>query len=163
MARARSRAGRRADYTWQGTCFSVALASSAQSISESFVVGSTSTLMRSRGSVIGSVDGAVDNDKACVAVGLIVVTEEQLAAGAASVPSPHDDLDAEWIWHGFLLLQAQGTSTDQPGLTSRLEIDSKAMRRMKQTQSIVFAADNTPLAGTPAVDVTFGVRHLVGL
>ena len=62
-------------------------------------------------------------------------------------------MEAEWIWHGFLLLKAQGTSTDAPGLTARLEIDSKAMRRVKANTVCVFAAHGVSITGTPAVDV----------
>ena len=161
MARAR-RSGRKTDYTWIGKCASFALASGAAAINSITAVGAPFTVMRIRGQVLGSIDGAVDNDKVCVACGIIVATADAVAAGVASLPSPEADTGAEWIWHGYLLMQAQGTSTDQKALAHRLEVDSKAMRKMKALQELVFVVDSLALAGTPATDVTFGVRVLLG-
>ena len=160
---ARRSTGRRTDYTWQGGALGSSLSSGGAFISSVFTAGTAATLMRSRGEVVASIDGITDGDKAIVGVGLIVVTEEQLAAGATSVPDPITDFDAEWVWHGFLLLMSQAiVATTDDTHNARLSIDSKAMRRMKQTMSLVFVATNVASAGTPNVDVLFGCRSLVG-
>ncbi len=157
-----ARSGRKTDYSWQGNAATLALTSGNVGIVTINTPNIASTLTRSRGAVVGSIDGATDNDKTHITCGLIVGTPEQVAVGVTAFPDPFTDMDAEWVWHGFLLLMAQGTSTDQPGLTDRLVIDSKAMRRMKQLQSVVFIARATALAGTPVTDVMVGVRQLFG-
>ena len=42
-----------------------------------------------------------------------------------------------------------------------LEVDSKAMRRLKQTQIVVLVINNAAEAGGGAVDVVFGLRGLI--
>ena len=162
MARG-TRGGRKTDYTWQGQCAGVALVSGGAAIVEITTPSTASTLTRTRGRVRASIDGPVANDKSCVGVGLIAVTEEQLAVGITAIPSPIDDFDAEWFWHGVLLLLAQGASTDEPGITDTIEIDSKAMRRMKQTQTALAVIEARSQAGTPAVDVMITLRSLFGI
>ena len=120
------------------------------------------TLMRLRGRIGAIIDGPTAGDAVCLPCGMIVGTEEQVATGITGFPNPGDDLDAEWVWHGFLVLLAGGTADDQAGGTDRLEIDSKAMRKMKQSQSLVFILTNEALSGTAAVDVALGVRGLTG-
>ena len=110
---------------------------------------------------MASIDGPTDGDQAVIAVGLIVVTEEQLATGVGAISDSAADLDAEWLWHGFLLLQAQAANLEH-GVVDRLTIDSKAMRRFKQTQSLAFVVSATSLSGTPATDVIIAVRQLFG-
>ena len=160
MARGRS-SGRRSDYEWQGNTGAASLASNVPAIINMVVNNAAGTLMRSRGQVLGSIDGATDGDAVAVAVGLIIADDDAVAVGVTAIPSPDADMDAEWLWHGFLLLKAQGTSTDQPGLTARLEIDSKAMRRLKPNTNCVFAIAPKSLSGTPAVDVLVGLRSLL--
>ena len=155
--------GRRTDYEWQGATGAAALASNVPAIIAMVANNNPGTIMRSRGQVLGSIDGAVDDDKVAIAVGLIIADDDAVAVGVTAIPSPLNDMEAEWIWHGFLLLQAQGTSTDAPGLTARLEIDSKAMRRVKSNTQCVFAIHPNSLAGTPAVDVMIGLRSLQGV
>ncbi len=162
------RAGRRTDYTWQGSHGVLSLAATGSGIVTINTPSSSSTVTRSRGEVLAQIDGPVDNDQADVTCGLIVVTPEQLAAGATSIPDPFTDMDAEWIWHGFLLVQANagtgvGASLNALSVVARLTIDSKAMRRIKQNQSVVFVVKNTNLGGTPTVDVFVGCRQLFGV
>ncbi len=91
-----------------------------------------------------------------------------MAAGAASIPNPASDLNADWLWHGFLLLQAQagtgvGASLNVMQSVARLTIDSKAMRKLRPTNSLLFAAHNTALGGTPTVDLIVAARCLKGI
>ena len=160
MARARS--GRKADFTWQGNGAGFSIASGSTVILTINTPSVTSTLMRTRGEILASIDGPVDGDKTLISVGLIVGTPEQVAAGTGSFPNPFDDMDGEWLWHGFLPLLSQGVvATENSTIhAARLAVDSKAMRRMKQTQSVVAIATVDPLAGTPAVDLIMAFRQL---
>ena len=160
------RSGRPSDFNWQGLLgIKFALSAGTTALAQVNNPQTASTLMRSRGEVQASIDGPVDGDAVVASVGLIVVTEEQLAVGVTAVPNPADDLDAEWIWHGFILLQAQagtavGASLNVGQVAGRLSVDSKAMRRMKQGQSVVFVGDNNALAGSPAIDIMGAFRQL---
>ncbi len=91
---------------------------------------------------------------------MIVGTEEQVATGVTGFPSPVNDMDAEWVWHGFLLLMAMAAVEDQTAQVDVLEIDSKAMRRVKQTQSMVMVVQNGTVQGAGVIDVAFGSRIL---
>ena len=160
------RSGRKSDFTWQGLSgATAAVLTNAARIDAVNTPSVASTLMRSRGEVLASIDGPTDGDS-CVAIfGLIVGTEEQVSIGATAFPDPANDMDAEWIWYGSILLFAQagtglGASLNALSVVGRLTIDSKAMRRMKQTQSVVMVTRNLTLAGTPAVDVNFAIRQL---
>ncbi len=159
MARAR---GRRTDYTWQGNAGGMALAAGGSALLSLVTAGGPSTLMRSRGEIAASIDGAATDDKVVVACGLIKATEEQVAVGITAIPDPFADLDATWLWHGFLCMQAQGTDQAVPTGSALLSVDSKAMRRLKQTESIVFVASASSIANPPATDLTFGFRLLFG-
>ncbi len=162
MARS-TRTGRRTDYRWNGASGTQGLSAGSASVNDiSGSLGAPHTLTRSRGELVVSMDGPSASEQCVVGLGLIVTTEEQLAAGVASIPDVLLDLDAEWIWHGFACMIAQGAVEDQLGMVARFSIDSKAMRRMKQSQNTSLILKNTSLSGTPAIDVVFGVRQLFG-
>ncbi len=161
----RANRGRRTDYEWSGGNFSAAEASGGSSVGTLVTINVPGTLMRIRGNVLVSIDGPTDGDKVIAAMGIILVTEEALAAGASAIANPGDinDLDAPWIWHQFLPLQSQAiVSTSAGQQFMRVEMDSKAMRKVKPTQSLVFRTANVALSGTPAVDYTAAARILFG-
>ncbi len=156
--------GRRTDYTWQGAFSSIGVAANATAVAAiGGALNVSATLTRCHGEILASIDGPVATDALVVGLGLMVVTEEQLAVGATAIPNPSDDLDADWFWHGFIPLSSQGSVQDQQNNVGRLTVDSKAMRKMKQTMSIALVIDNGTLTGTPAIDVSFGIRNLFGL
>ena len=158
---ARRRAGRGPDYTWQGNAGILAIASGSVGILTINQPSVSSTLMRSRGEVLARFDGPVDGNISAISCGLIVGTEEQIVTGVGAFPDPFADMDAEWIWHGFLLLLSDSVvATLDTGHVARLTCDSKAMRKMKQTQGVVFIARATTFSGTPAVDLVLGFRQL---
>ncbi len=157
---ARQSRGRRPDYEWVGNSSTLMLTANSQGQADmSGPIPRASTLMRCRGEVLAVIDGPTTNDVAVAACGLIVVTEEQLAVGTTAVPNPDTDFDAEWIWHGFLPMSHIGGGVEKEQV-ARITLDSKAMRRMKETQSVLFVATNGAVTGTGAIDVTFGVRLL---
>ena len=101
-----ARSGRRTDYSWQGSTGTFALSATGVGVQTLVTVAASPTIFRAWGEILASIDGPVDGDKISMAYGLLVVTEEQVAAGASSMPDPADDLDAEWFWHGFIPLMA---------------------------------------------------------
>ena len=160
MAHQRS-TGRRTDYTWQGASASATMPGNTTQVIEIAIANVAATLYRTRGEIVASIDGPVADDKTLVTFGIIVATEEDLVVGATALPNPKDDMDAEWLWHGFVPLLAQGAG-DEVSAAGRLTVDSKAMRCMKQTQSVVLVTDVETLAGTPAIDFVAGFRVLFG-
>ncbi len=125
-------------------------------------VGTAVTLMRCRGRVKAVVETPAANSATIVSMGLIVTTEEQLLVGATAIPDPALDLDAEWVWHGYLLVMGDSADLDTTPATDTLEIDSKAMRRMKQSQNLSFVAGSDSPLGSRGVILAGGFRVLVG-
>ena len=160
---ARRSSGRRTDYTWNGAQVGGPLAANAQSAFQIVgPLGTAGTIMRNRGELICALDGPSAGDAVTVFFGLIVVTEEQLAVGVTAIPNPGADFDADWLWIGTIPLLAQGAVEDQAGTSGRLIVDSKAMRRIKQSQSVALACASSVTTGTPAIDFEGFVRTLFG-
>ena len=118
------------------------------------------TLARVRGNARGHMEAAAAADSMIVGLGLIVVEEQAFTAGAASVPSPTDDLNAEWLWHQLFVfgpaVSAQAVNAiDQ---YSSVEIDSKAMRKMDENEVLGFVWDSVITAGSPTFEGIAAIR-----
>ena len=132
------------------------------SIAESSLVAPT--LLRSRGNLLVNAvpDAATDSDT--IGLGLIVVHTNALAAGGASLPGPIADQGADWLWHMYVPLDAAG-ATAEAAVNNwnlmRIEVDSKAMRRVPEDHAVVCMGEVD--AGLFAsVSVTGGIRFLFG-
>ena len=93
------------------------------------------------------------------------MSDQALAAGAASIPGPIADGDNDgWFWHRFLFIQAV-TATIADGVNAscasvEYEIDSKAMRKWDVgAQSIVGVIEVTEL-GTASMEHNANTRML---
>ena len=164
MARGR-RSGRGLDYNWLGVCGLMNNVGTANVLGSNVITFSQAeTLVRTRGEILVALDGPTDNDVKCVGIGIMIVTDAALAAGATAVPSPTDDLDAPWVWHQFVNLSAESaTQTESLGTqVARYQIDSKAMRKVKASEAIIIVADGINGGGTPQADVSYGFRVLLG-
>jgi len=165
MARGR---GRRTDYEWEGIGAGAAMFGSLQttaSVQELISIQIPATIMRIRGEFLAFLTtSAAANSVKAIGVGITLVSNEALAAGAASIPDPLSDLNADWMWHGFALLGRVSTTEDESaGLTSvRLEIDTKAMRKVKPNTSLVFVVSPLNLSGTETARAVIGARVLLG-
>ncbi len=162
------RSVRRTDYTWFGAADAVTTidlgTGTAAVLGNTVVVNSAGTLVRLRGQVYVQLDTSAVDERAMIAVGIIKATDEAVAAGVASLPHPHSDGDAEWIWHRYLSISSlaePAVVTD--ALFDRAIIDSKAMRRFKQNEVVVLVAevaDGLDQGGT--WDMMYGYRVLFG-
>ncbi len=159
---ARQRSGRKTDYTWIVTSGAVTAQGATQQRIAVAVFNSSGTVMRVRGELMASMNGPSAADITVLGVGLIVATDAQVTAGAASFPSPLSVGDADWMWHGFVPLVSQGVVEDQFGNVGKIIVDTKAMRRVKPNEQLVLVADAVLLVGTATVDLAFGVRVLFG-
>ena len=155
--------GRRADYNWTGHAgFSVGFTTTQVIATGSILFIAAGTVVRIRGHASVGMDvGAADNAGA-VALGLIIVKNNALVAGATAVPSPVNEIDAEWLWHGWFSLNSiTGTQSDDEGGQRVLrEIDTKAMRKFKADDALIMVADGFTLAGSPSYDMVYGIRVL---
>ena len=124
------------------------------------------TIVRMRGGGFVHLDAGAALDSMEVGLGLIVVPEEVAIAGVASAPTPLTDLDAPWLWVEVFQLGPAVSGTDDGGDISRnfrFEIDSKAMRKFRTDEELLFVAESAILAGSPTADVQAGVRALFKL
>ncbi len=121
------------------------------------------TILRIRGEVVVNPAGAAAaGDGARVTMGLILVPE---GTGTTVLWSPFTDGDAPWIWWDVAQITYTEPVTDviacQEALSARKVIDSKAMRKVRNTE-LQFVVENTTTQGVLSVDVFGTVRVLAG-
>ncbi len=123
------------------------------------------TLVRIRGSILVSLTASAASPGRVLAVlGIKVI---QAAAAAAAAPAlPFTDIGSDWIWWTTVpLFLASGTvgSPGGDGLTTnhRVEVDSKAMRKIKGNEVIAFVSQNVVLTSTQTFDVQGALRVLL--
>ena len=164
-------AGRRTDKQWtsvtsQGNNFTAdgtSIASGGLDFTEA------QTVMRCRGSALCAFNAATTAlDEADITLGLGIFSTDAFNAGSASMPDPAGEPDYPWLWWGvfqmFSPFVIDGTGSDDSGaLIHRLEIDTKAMRRVKPRQTLGWIAQYVDQTGTPSVRLSFAqTRVLVG-
>ena len=124
------------------------------------------TLVRVRGTGFIFMDPGAIGEIILVGVGLIIVKADAFAIGATAVPGPITDLDADWLWHRIVPLGPTAQAAQAGNLVpqvERFEIDSKAQRKVKPNDSLVFVAEGDVSAGAPTYDAHLGCRHLLML
>ena len=97
------------------------------------------------------------------AVGIGLVEAAAFAAGIASVPTPITEISSEnWLWHSFFSMHGpvvSSTESNSPAMAGRVEIDSKAMRKVNSAQ-VVYAAMEIVEIGTATGSIFFDTRML---
>ena len=120
------------------------------------------TIVRSRGifSACGGITTA--NNYVIGAYGVIIVSGEAFDAGLAALPTPWSESDYDgWLVHGFFsTMNLIGTSVGSIDTAGPIDIDSKAMRKLKAGDVIVWMMEN---ASSDNVDVFWNFRQLVKL
>ncbi len=120
------------------------------------------TLVRVRGSAYVHLDAGAALDAQVVALGLIVVKAEAFSVGGvASMPGPLTDIEQSWLWHHIFVMGPAVTATDDGGdisRNSRIEIDSKAQRKVQAGDAVAFVWETTVNAGSPTIDGSAAVR-----
>ena len=162
---ARGRSGRRSDYEWFGARVSLTGVTSGSSIQAIVSVNAAGTIMRIRGrlaAVISAVSAPAITE---VTMGLIIATDDAVAVGATAIPDPELDSDAEWMWHGTLIVRSNSATLAETGGdgTDRLVVDTKAMRKVKTNSQLVLVINgNQTVAGATVAIVGF-LRLLIAL
>ena len=107
------------------------------------------TIVRIRGVFLVTSDQGAASETNIGAFGAIVVQEEAVDAGVASVPTPIDEPSAPWfVYEPFVheLAVESAVGFNSPvGTYTRW--DSKAMRKVGLTEDVIFVGENTTSAG----------------
>ena len=122
------------------------------------------TVMRTRGNLLGFLDGTPDpGDLVEVAVGLIIVPE---GTGNTVLQSPLDDANADWFWYERFALayeeSAAAVEFGGPMSVFRSVIDSKAMRRARPDTEVQCVFEQATAGGAATVNVLSSFRFLLG-
>ena len=118
------------------------------------------TVARIRGEFLGfnSAVAAV-TDAFRFAAGICKVSENAFGAGGSAIPDPLADISWDgWMWHttgwlGGLILEGAGLA--------RVEIDSKSMRKLPETDLLVGMVSTDSEAGTVTAQFKLITRMLV--
>jgi len=125
------------------------------------------TLIRTRGTLqvyLEAVAAALDGFP--WAFGLIVVSQEAFAAGAASIPGPLSDGAQDWWFfhqYGFSFAPNATLSNSEGSMNRTVEVDSKSMRKLHVGQNLVGVFETGTEVGTAVVRVSFDCRMLFKL
>ena len=158
-----ARGSRKTDFEWVGDTGVSASNIEVQTAVLSVGTGIPATLHRLRGNVLVNMDVGAADQSMVVGLGVALVSTDAFTVGGTSLPSPIDDDEFPWIWHQFVPLRSiTGTQVDEPSQSRYIEVDSKAMRKVKPAQTLVLVSDSVLLSGSPTYDVTAGIRFLFG-
>ncbi len=129
--------------------------------------GADFTVVRLHGSLLvylRTAGGAVAEGFAW-AMGVCIVSQNAFGAGVASIPSPITDIDwGGWFVHeqGMLITPEAALANYGPEFERR-PIDSKAMRKMHVSDTVVACFETTESGDGSAMDAFFESRMLVKL
>ena len=123
------------------------------------------TVLRTRGDLLVHAEPDAAADDAIVGFGVCVVSVAALGVGGTSVPGPLlDDGSDCWLWHRYVAFDAIVATagvTTLGSLVERIEIDSKAMRRLAADQSIALIAESST-SEFGIIQVAGGIAFLMG-
>ncbi len=159
--------GRRPDYDWRhfgdvqnSNDISVA---SATLGSTTFAFTQSQTLVRCRGRVGAYLDGTAADESIMILCGLTILSPDAVAAPELFKSDGQDD--GSWIWQGSIYLHSgvAVTAGAEEGQFGSLELDSKAMRKVKVGEQLAFVFQTpaelvTDQGGT--FDLIWHVHHL---
>ena len=103
------------------------------------------TVVRTRGEVAIRPTTAATSDTSIVgAYGLAIVTDLALAAGVASILGPWSDpgWDGWFVWRSIHFTQENASTTGVYNNMHTQEVDSKAMRKVSDGESLVLVAES---------------------
>jgi len=102
-------------------------------------------IIRIRGSLFIKSDQVIASESSGGALGFAVVTDQALAAGVGSIPTPFTDQDSD-VWMLWMPWATSFTFVTGAGFDSvsysRFDFDSKAMRKLPLGKSLVIVIEN---------------------
>ena len=129
---------------------------------------SKATVIRLRGQLdCYLIAAAAASDAFVCALGVGIVSNDAFQIGVTAMPEPIGDSSwPGWLYHHhFSLLQRTATEDNifGGGTGYRLEVDSKAMRKIGQNEVLTAILDVVELGTGPAMEVAFNSRILLKL
>ncbi len=125
---------------------------------------SPATILRCRGSLLYSLDESQQvNDKMKVGLGLGIISSD--AFTASTLPDPSGEAEYPWLWwHEVQLGSDLAVGINNLGQNvARIDLDTKAMRKIKPGQTLTLVTQYVDLTGTPVLDQQQGqIRVLIG-
>ena len=138
----RQRAGRRADYEWTNfgdseVSLDLSVASGVFGTSGG-VVQRPGTIVRIRGKIAAQLDTTSADERALVLLGLMVVSPDGFATGAAPEIFTGGADDGRFLWQGALFLSslAEAAVVEGDNLFASVDVDTKAMARVKANETV---------------------------
>jgi len=136
-------------------------------LSGSLQFSSPFTILRVRGHVAAFFDSTKQlTDLMILTYGLGIISTDAFTAGTGSVPDPSGEPEYPWLWWNQIRLDGllANTQSESWGPSSlRLEVDTKAMRKVKPGQTLVMIAQATNVVGAPETLIDIGqMRVLLG-
>ena len=118
------------------------------------------TIVRTRGLFSASLTVGAAGNGFFGAVGIGIVSQPAFTAGIASMPTPISEAVWEgWMWYSFFDCRT-GVNPDDGSSIHRIEVDSKAMRKVSN-DDVIFAAIEVVEVGTATLEVQFDTRILL--
>ena len=121
------------------------------------------TIVRTRLLVSIITDQVAASETQVGAIGMCVVSDQAVAAGVGSIPTPITDIASDfWFVHQLLyndFVFATGIGF-QDGGSKQYEVDSKAMRKVNDAEDVVVVGEFSS-AGSGGFDLTIGGRVLI--
>ena len=152
---------------WTASCIAATDLDNAAGGSASFVIftgDEAETILRLHGAVQVELDATAVDERVTIAVAIGVVSARAAAAGGASVPRAFSEGSYPWFWHGWMQVSSgQEAAINNQFLMDSLNVDSKAMRKIKEDEVVLLAFEictSTDQGGH--VTFTGGFRLLTG-
>ncbi len=120
-----------------------ALAGASAIIDNAFTTPNVETLIRCRGLLVIQSNQIAAAEQPFGAIGLCLVTDQAFAAGAGSIPLPYTDSESDaWLLHQFWAAPFQfGDGTGFARIDAQYQLDSKAMRRVTQDDTVLMVLE----------------------
>jgi len=125
------------------------------------------TIVRIRGSLLLRVTAiAAAPSVSLITMGIKLTSGSALAAGIGAIELPSDEVGSDWIWWSSRAFNADTAlaavnGDDGEALATRVEVDSKAMRKVQPNQVLIFVAQNSALTSTQSIRISGLVRVLL--
>lgn len=136
----RGRSGGVHNKEWTSVCINstaIDLAIGSVAAFVMLVADEAETLLRTRGSISMVLDAPGIDEDVTIAVGLAMVSAKSAAAGVTAIPLPNTEGSFPWLWHGWLFGSTFAGNNGGFLLGTHLEVDSKAMRKVKEDEVMI--------------------------
>jgi len=121
------------------------------------------TMIRTRGQALIHFDPTSIADVFLVAFGLGIFNADAFAVGITALPGPFSDVGWPWVYHKIVLFGPAVSATESEvaiGQNLWVDVDSKAMRKQRENETLGWVAEGSILSGGGTFDIAIASRHL---